>query len=204
MDKLPFDLLLALLFNLMGPIGVIPRFAAITGGVEADARRRIAFLAGAVSLVAILIAITLGAWMLGRFQIDKGSLVIAAGLVLLVASLRNIYPPAPSSAEAAGGASRVPIAVSPIAVPGVVTPSAVGVLIIFAAYFPSFDTIAVIFGAVLGILALNVAAMVYAHAFMTRIGMAPLVVLGSVFGILQVALAIQMIVSGARAFSFGA
>jgi multiple antibiotic resistance protein len=204
MDKLPFDLLLALLFNLMGPIGVIPRFAAITGGVEADARRRIAFLAGAASLVAILIAITLGAWMLGRFQIDKGSLVIAAGLVLLVASLRNIYPPAPSSAEAAGGASRVPIAVSPIAVPGVVTPSAVGVLIIFAAYFPSFDAIAAIFGAVLGIMALNVAAMIYAQAFMARIGMAPLVVLGAVFGILQVALAIQMIVSGARTFSYGA
>ncbi len=42
----------------------------------------------------------------------------------------------------------------------------------------------------------NLGAMLIAHWFMRVVGMAPLVVLGAVFGVLQVALGVEMIFSG--------
>jgi multiple antibiotic resistance protein len=43
---------------------------------------------------------------------------------------------------------------------------------------------------------LNLAAMLAARAFMHRIGMAPLLLLGAVFGVLQVALGIEFVADG--------
>lgn len=44
---------------------------------------------------------------------------------------------------------------------------------------------------------LNLLAMLYAHRVMAVIGVAPLTVLGAVFGVLQLALGIEMIADGA-------
>jgi multiple antibiotic resistance protein len=50
-------------------------------------------------------------------------------------------------------------------------------------------------------LLLNLAGMRYAHVFMARIGMTPLLVLGAVFGVLQVALGVEMMANGWQAWA---
>jgi multiple antibiotic resistance protein len=50
-------------------------------------------------------------------------------------------------------------------------------------------------------LLLNLLGMRYAHAFMEKIGMTPLLVLGAVFGVLQVALGVEMMANGWQAWS---
>ncbi len=197
-ERMPVELLLALLFNLMGPISIMARFAAVTREFENATRRRVAVTASVTSLLAMAIAIALGSSMLSRFQIDRGSLILAAGVVLALASLRSIYPAEKTGDASPHGDGGVAVAISPIAVPGIVTPSAVGLLVIFASYFPTFEARLMIFAAVAVVIALNLLAMIYAHAFLAAIGVAQLVVLGAVFGILQVALAIQMIISGVK------
>ena len=78
----------------------------------------------------------------------------------------------------------------------IVTPPAIGVLIIFTAYFQESGQQAHILATGLGIVAVNLLAMLAARRVMGWIGMVPLRILGAVFGVLQVALAIEFIISG--------
>ena len=51
------------------------------------------------------------------------------------------------------------------------------------------------------VLLLNLIAMRFAQWFMEHIGMTPLLVLGAVFGVLQVALGVEMMVNGWQAWN---
>lgn len=196
-QSLPLPLLMGLLFTLMGPIAVIPLFATVTAGADAASRRKIAFVAFATSNIALAIGVLIGASAMAKVGTSRSSLIIAAGVILLLTALRSIFGVAASSGappdqQPAGAA----IGFAPIAIPGIVTPTGVAVLIIFASYFPSTeDTIAIIL-AVLFVMTLNGFAMLGASWFMRTIGLAPLVVLGAVFGVLQAAMGIEMIMSG--------
>lgn len=77
-----------------------------------------------------------------------------------------------------------------------VTPRAVGVLIIFVAFYPTIESKLTVLTVAALMLLLNLLGMRYAHWFMEKIGMTPLLVLGAVFGVLQVALGIEMMANG--------
>jgi multiple antibiotic resistance protein len=118
-----------------------------------------------------------------------------------VTALRNILaagqpaagPTPPPPPEALPG--WMP-ALSPITIPGLVSPVVVAVLVIFTTTFPAPGQRFEILGVALAIMALNFLAMLGAKAFMRRVGMAPLLLLGAVFGVLQVALGIEILSDG--------
>jgi multiple antibiotic resistance protein len=89
------------------------------------------------------------------------------------------------------------LATSPVAIPTIASPYGIGVLIVFATFFPSLSDRLTILLVTLAILGLNLLAMLYAHRIMPVIGQAPLRVLGAVFGVLQLALGIEMLTDGA-------
>ena len=100
-------------------------------------------------------------------------------------------------------ASQTPmqLAVTPLAFPSMVTPRAVGVLVIFVAFFLTLQGKLMVLAVAAVVLFLNLLAMRCAYWFMDRIGMTPLLVLGAVFGVLQVALGIEMMADGWMAWS---
>jgi multiple antibiotic resistance protein len=192
---LPLSTLGSLLFTLMGPIAAIPLFAGATAGADRALQVKIALTAYAVALIGLAVAVFIGAGALAGWGVSPPSLIIAAGLILSLTALRNIFgaghgpagePPAPT----------VSTGFSPIAIPGLVTPMAVAILVIFVSYFPSSSDKLSVMGVAAAIMTVNLGAMLCAHWFMRVIGPAPLVVLGAVFGVLQVAMGIEMIISG--------
>lgn len=196
----PIAKLATLAFMMMGPIGLIPLFAGLTAGADAGLRRRIALGAFGYACVALCIAVAIGAGVLAAWGASRPALVIAAGLLLALASLRNLLAP-PRAPEAAGAASAPPpppagIALSPIAFPSIVTPHGVGVLIVFVAYAPELAIKLSILAVGLAIMVLDLFAMLYADRLMRAIGTVPLTILGAVFGVLQLALGVEMIASG--------
>jgi multiple antibiotic resistance protein len=193
---LPLPILASLLFTLMGPIAAIPLFAANTAGADAALRRRIALRAYLVALIALALAVFVGAGALAGWGVSPPSLVIAAGLILTLTALRSLL----GGGHGTGGATPPPPSVSrgfsPIAIPGLVTPMAVAILVIFVSYFPAMRDKLAVLGVAAALMTLNLGAMLIAHWFMRVVGPAPLVVLGAVFGVLQVAMGVEMIVSG--------
>lgn len=189
--------LFPLLFNMMGPIGLIPSFATLTAKMSEADRSTVANRAAFLALVSLALAVFLGAVMLESWSISNGSLVLAGGVIVAVTALLPIVSrggePAPSAKEQQ---SPRQLAVSPLAFPIMVSPRAVAILIIFVAYFPTMDGKLTVLAVAALMMGLNLLGMRYAHAFMAKIGMTPLLVLGAVFGVLQVALGIEMISNG--------
>ncbi len=193
--------LFPLLFNMMGPIGLIPAFAALTSNMSEPDRLAMARRATGLSLAALALAVFLGALMLEAWSISKGSLILAGGLIVTLAAIMPILQ-LPGPAFSVQGQHQTPrqLAVSPLAFPIMVSPKAVAVLIIFVAYFPAASGKLTVLATAAVVIALNLLGMRYAHVFMARIGMTPLLVLGAVFGVLQVALGIEMMLNGWEAW----
>ena len=192
--------LFPLMFNMMGPIGLI---AALTAAMDEPTRRAVARRAALMGLIALVVAVFLGAVMLDAWSISKGSLMLAGGIIVLLTALLPIASVGVGQGGSAGASSQSPmqLAVSPLAFPTMVTPKAVAVLIIFVAFFPTIEgklTVALV--AALMML-LNLVGMRYAQSFMEKVGMTPLLVLGAVFGVLQVALGVEMMADGWQAWS---
>jgi len=191
--------LLPLLFNMMGPIGVIPVFAALTAQMDDATRRAVARRAALLAFCALALAVFIGAIMLKAWNISNGTLILAAGLIVtLSAILPLLSPPAGGNGRAPSAAAMPPLqlAVTPLAFPSIVTPKAVGVLIIFIAFFNSTGGKLAVLGVAAFMLALDYVGMRCARWFMATVGVTPLLVLGAVFGVLQVALGVQMLVEG--------
>ncbi len=80
-------------------------------------------------------------------------------------------------------------------VPNIVTPYGIAAVILLGTLMP--DSSWSILGILLGIMALDLAAMIFARTLLRVVGF-PLQILSTVMGVLQVALSVQMVVYGIR------
>jgi multiple antibiotic resistance protein len=186
--------LIPLMFMMMGPIGLIPKFAVMTANVEAHIARRLARKTIGYSAVAMAIAGLIGTGILDGWGVSQGSLLAAAGLFLLLGALA----PAARTGQSVDGQSPttdgvMAMALSPLAFPSIVSPHAVGVFVLFCTYAATLQERFQLLAVVGAILALDYLAMLGARRFMAYVGMTPLLILGAVFGVLQTALGIEMV-----------
>jgi multiple antibiotic resistance protein len=187
--------LFALLFMLMGPVGVIPVFFALTRKLDRPKANAVAYRAASFAAAAVTLAGLIGYTVLAGWGGTTGSLIVAAGLLLMISAFKSVLgtPPATTS-EAAG---EQDIALSPLAFPTLVTAHAVGILIVFTAYVPHFSLKLGMVAVALGVVLLNLVAMLSAHRLMPLIGIVPLKILGAVFGVLQLAFGVELVARGA-------
>lgn len=194
-----FGKLFALLFMMMGPIAVMPGFAMLTQGADGPLTRRIAVRAAFYAGLSVTVAVLLGYGVLSGWGASPASLIVAAGLLLLLGSLKQaLAAPAPPKAPSAEPPPppNVAIALSPLAFPMIVTPPAIGVLVIFTAFYRHSGQQMVILGIGLAVVLLDLLAMLAARRVVGWVGPVPLRILGAVFGVLQVALAVEFIIAG--------
>lgn len=195
-QTLPLGLLASLLFTLIGPIALLPTFAALTGSIDRAMQVRIALVAATTALITFALAVFIGAGAMAQAGTTPAALILAAGLILLLTALRNIFAQGQGRTAKPRDPSGVGLGFAPLALPGIVTPAGVAIIIIFASYFPSLSDRLAILGVIALIVTANLAAMLLSHAFMRHIGPAPLQVVGAVFGVLQAAMGIEMLLSG--------
>jgi multiple antibiotic resistance protein len=186
---MPWRELFGLLFMTMGPIRAIATFSVVGADDAAPEVRALARRAAGLVAGAFVVTVLIGTGVLGAWGISFPVLIGAGGVALLALSLQALLvPPAtgrqidPTKVEAAA-----------IAFPGLFPPIAVVVPLIFAVAFPGVAVKLGILAMGLGIVALNWLLMLRAKAILRTIGPVPLQLLGAVFGVLQVALALQFI-----------
>jgi multiple antibiotic resistance protein len=199
--NVPLPLLASLLFSMIGPIALLPHFATVTAAAAPPLRARIALMAALVALATLAIAVFVGAGVMRSAGTSRSALIIAAGIILLITALRNIFG-ASAPAKTPTNDPNIGLALMPIRIPGIVTPMGVAIVILFASYFPDIVDRLAILGVIGGIMVANYAAMRASHWFMRVIGAVPLLILGAIFGVLQAAMGIEMIMSGIRLSGF--
>jgi multiple antibiotic resistance protein len=185
------------LFVMLGPLKVLGPYAKLTATADDNLRRQLAVRAFGISLVAVIVAGILGQVMLQKWNVSISAIALAAGLTLFVVAFKGILEqytpgkqePVPSQPP------TIAAAVSPISFPMIVTPYGVATLITLLVLLP--DLRLLILGLAVVVMVLNFLGMMFAHQIM-RTFMLPLVIIGSVLGILQVALGIQIVIFGIR------
>jgi multiple antibiotic resistance protein len=195
MPEVPLDKLFVLLFMMTGPLRVVPGFAALSRELDDDQRLRIATRGALFASAGVVLAVFMGHTILASWGVSREALSAATGVLLFLTALQSLMgsPVANQPTQDGSASSVMRLAISPLAFPIILPPFAVGVLILFGAYFPDFYSKLMMLGLSLGLIAVDWIAMKYSQQIMEKIGASTLQVLGAVFGVLQLSLAIQMI-----------
>ncbi len=151
------------------------------------------------SVIPLIFAAVIGERSMRKYYISVPVLGIAAGIILFLLALQTVMQQFDTSETVARREYEpsMRLAVSPLAFPTIVTPYGVAAVIVFMTLTPDFVTKSEIFAAMLGLMVLNLVAMLFAKQVLKYAGM-PMQLLGTVLGIIQVALGLQIIVMGLR------
>lgn len=190
------DLFFLLLIGVGPKIALVP-YLDVTNGMDEATRTRVARkMLTTVAIVAIAL-VALGELLTRLLHFSQGSLSIAGGIVLLIIAISMILKTEnPDAHRTAATQDPMRLAVFPLAIPYLLNPAGIVVLVATSA---DADT-AALFGAVMGVLALVLAIDVLVFRWANRVGsqldQSRMLVIEKVFGFLLAALAVQLVLVG--------
>jgi multiple antibiotic resistance protein len=180
------------LFPVVAPIPMAPVFVSLTAHSSPGERMRIALKSSVIVFVLLVLFLFAGEPLLHAFGLSLEALQIAGGIVVALTGLAMVQQPV-VVAEAEEGGN---IAFSPLAVPLLAGPGAFGVLMALEARRTSN---VVLPGFVIGIvlIALSVyVCFVFGAQIVRFIGPAPIDAIRRIFGLIVMAIGVEMIVHG--------
>jgi multiple antibiotic resistance protein len=182
-----------LLFIMLGPLKLLGAFASETRSLGAAEVRALALRAALIGATAVIAGGIAGGSLLRKWEIDPQILLLSLGLIFFTVAFKLVMQQyAVPPARPAEGASAQPPGPLRIVFPLIAPPYGVAVVIVLLALSESRPRTALICALVLANMLLNLLAMLFAHKVMRGAGLALMQVLGAVLGVLQVALALQI------------
>lgn len=188
-----------LMFVMLGPIKVLGPFAQMTRELDAQATKRIAVLAFVLALIAAVAGGFVGMSLAESWNVSIPALLLAGGVIFFLVGLQLVLeqyhpahaapPPLPPTPLA--GAMRITF-------PTIVTPYGIATLIVLFANSHAIGRTAGIVAILVAVMVLNLLAMLYARQIMSGVTVLVLQVLGAVLGVLQVAMAVEIILRALR------
>jgi multiple antibiotic resistance protein len=180
----------------LGPIKTVPAFFAITQGQTPKNERDLAIKGTmAATAICLLIAMVMTA-MAASWRVSIDDLRIAGGILLFAASREMIgqfsRPAAPSAAP-----TKHP-AVTPLAIPIIVTPWGVAAILIFIELAGDSTMLAIVVGLLLLVMLLNLIGMLLAKQIIAVVGIITFQVAGWIFAVLQAGFAVDAVVTSLR------
>jgi multiple antibiotic resistance protein len=188
-----------LFFITLGPIKIVGPFAQVTRDMDEAKMKAIAVRTFAIALIAAIGGGFLGAVLVDNWQISLAAVTLAGGVIFFLIGLRLILEQYQPSRAAPPPLQGEPMAVAlRHAFPTVVTPYGIAAVIALLANSPDARRTAIIVAMVFGVMVTNLLAMLYVRRIMGGITVLVLQILGAVLGVLQVALAVQIMIRGLR------
>jgi multiple antibiotic resistance protein len=124
-----------LLFLVIDPVGNIPAFLVILKGVPEEKHKRIILRELFIALVALVLFLFSGQFILTALQVSQGSLGVAGGIILFLIAVRMIFP-VPKGVFGEEADTSEPFIV-PLAIPLVAGPAAMATLMLLMARDPA-------------------------------------------------------------------
>jgi multiple antibiotic resistance protein len=189
------------LFPIVNPIGGAPVFYSLTSGDE-SIRRSQAFRTALDVALILIVSLFLGRFVLKAFGLSLAELRIAGGLIVahtawqMVNSDLRITP-----AEEQGARAKTDISFTPMAMPLLAGPGAIGVMVGIAAHGHSWEDYAGYVIAILLIAVTVLACLVGSGAIFKRLGPNGIGALNRIFGFLILAIAVALVARGAVAIA---
>jgi multiple antibiotic resistance protein len=189
--------LILLLLIGMGPkIALVP-FLEKTKNFDAETQRAIGRHMVMVAVITALVMFAFGGLLMRLLHITGGAVAVAGGIILATLAIEMVHGPGKKVVEeAAPSEDPKRIAVYPLAVPYLLNPVGITVLIIASAEVVSVASVALVVGLVLLVGAFDYAIFANIDKVAKRLRPTSLVISEVVFGILLTAVAVQLVVTG--------
>ncbi len=195
-----FSFVFTVFFMLLGPVKLIASFAGITRDMDLRFKRDLAIWSAVIaSALCAFVALT-GKTLLSQYHISIDALRISAGLVLGITALQVIFQKPRALSPGTGTRKAIQLAASPVAVPGIVPPAGIAVILISTQLVSDYPGVAQTVAICLAIMMVLDFLVMY---FIDRVMKTPglilvLTVLGSVLVFMQLGLAIEIILNALR------
>jgi small neutral amino acid transporter SnatA (MarC family) len=191
------DTFLLLLIGIGPKIALVP-FLAATADMPAETKRLVLrkMMMTAATVAALLLI--LGGVLTRLLHFSPGALGVASGIVLLIIAVTMVLGQQETSGEdhSVSGRDPMQLAVSPLAVPYLLNPAGIVVLVTLSAEAESVAVIAVGVGVLVVVLALDVAVFRWAVQVSSKLDASRMLVTEKVFGFLLAALGVQLMLNG--------
>lgn len=182
----------------LGPIKTVPAFFAMTQDQAPAAARVLALKGTAVATaVSLLIALVMTG-VAASWRISADDLRLAGGILLFAAS-REIIGQLSRPAPPQPAVPPQKPAVTPLAIPIIVTPWGVTAILFFAELaYGDPKTLTSVIAILLLVMLLNLIGMLLAKQIIARVGIITFQVVGWIFAVLQAGLAVDAVVTSLR------
>ena len=191
------DTFLLLLIGIGPKIALVP-FLSVTADMPEAVKRRVLrkMLTTAATVAALLLI--LGEILTRLLHFSPGALGVASGIILLIIAATMVLGQQDGNGEdhAVQGRDPMQVAASPLAVPYLLNPAGIVVLVTLSAETSTVAVFAVIVGVLAVVLAIDVAVFRWAVQVSSKMDASRMLVTEKVFGFLLAALGVQLILNG--------
>ncbi len=146
----------------------------------------------------MLLLLILGGLLTRLLHVSPGAIGVASGIILLIIAVIMVLGQQDSNGSHQEAQEKDPmqVAVFPLAVPYLLNPAGIVVLVTASAESASFEVFAVVVGILIVILALDIAVFRWAVQVSNHLDESRMLVTEKVFGFLLAALAVQLALNG--------
>ena len=191
------DLFLLLLIGIGPKIALVP-FLEMTVGMDAATKGRIVRKMLITATVTALLLLFFGGLLTKLLHFSPGALAVASGIILLIIAVTMVLGSGDSAGETPAHKGKEPLqmAVFPLAVPYLLNPAGIVILVTASAEATSFGIIALVVGILAVVLMLDVVVFRVANRVSKHLDASRMLVSEKVFGFLLAALAVQLALKG--------
>jgi len=192
------------LFVVIDPPGCAPIYASLTTGASVEQRRSMAIRATLIAGFILIFFAMFGEGLLSFLHIDLDSFRIAGGIMLFIIAIDMVFEKRTERREQrAEKLMATPevedVSVFPMAMPMLAGPGSIASVMLLVSQNNGLERALVIFGALLLVLLLTLAALLMAGPLMRLIGNKGEAVITRLLGVLLAALAAQFVIDGLKA-----
>ena len=191
------DTFLLLLIGIGPKIALVPFLEATKQMPQAIQRRVLRKMLTTAATVALLLLI-LGGLLTRLLHFSPGALGVASGIILLIIAVTMVLGRSDDNHDShpVEGGDPMQVAVFPLAVPYLLNPAGIVVLVTTSAESASLAVFAVVLGILVLVLALDVVVFRWAVQVSSHLDASRMLVTEKVFGFLLAALGVQLALSG--------
>jgi multiple antibiotic resistance protein len=191
------DTFLLLLIGIGPKIALVPFLATTADMPEATKRRVLRKMMTTATTVAALLLI-LGGVLTRLLHFSPGALGVASGIILLIIAGQMVLVQQDSNSDdhSIKGRDPMQLAASPLAVPYLLNPAGIVVLVTLSAEADSAAVLAVAVGVLVVVLAFDVVVFRLAVQVSSKLDAGRMLVTEKVFGFLLAALGVQLVLNG--------
>jgi small neutral amino acid transporter SnatA (MarC family) len=189
------DIFLLLLIGIGPKIALLP-FLELTADLDADAKRRVVRTMLTTAAVVALVLVVFGELLRRLLHFSTGALAIAGGILLMIIAVSMVAGHAETGAGNDAGGDPRRLAMFPLAIPYLLNPAGIVVLVTASAESRSARDLAFVLLPLAAVLILDAVVLTGANRISSHLDPARMLVTEKVFGFLLAALAVQLALNG--------